>query len=85
MRLLKATRCHLQEERHKVVLSGKVKADEHRMRCHSHTSGWEDHAPSNLKLVDFSTGVMNGYDTWVLRVTQQYIFIENYKNVHPLA
>lgn len=34
------------------------------MRCH--ISGWEDHTFSKLKLIDFATGIMNGYDTWGL-------------------
>lgn len=67
MSLLKVTSYlirRLQKERHKVVLSGKVKADEHRVRYH--ISGWEDHASSNLKFIDFATGIMNGYNTWGL-------------------
>lgn len=52
--------CHLQEERHEAVLSENVKADEPRMRCH--ISGWEDHPSSKLQLIDFSTGIMNGYE-----------------------
>lgn len=63
MRLLKVTsycRCHLQEQRHEVVLSENVKADEPRMR--RHVSGWEDHTSSKLKLIDFATGIMNGYE-----------------------
>lgn len=41
-----------------------MKADEHRVRYH--ISGLEDHASSNLKFIDFATGIMNGYDTWGL-------------------
>lgn len=63
MRLLKVTSycvCHLQEERHKVVLFENVMADEPRMS--RHVSGWEDHTFSKLKLIDFAPGIMNGYE-----------------------